>query len=503
MAKPGIDVRVDRVSKSFGETRALSEVSLSALPGSVHALIGENGAGKSTLGRILAGVIQPDEGALFVNDAAVSFRSPRDALDVGIAAISQELALVPALDAAQNVLLGAEPRTMGFIRRGELRRGFLALANEVGFDLPAGVPVGAMPIAQQQQVEILRALSRDARLIVLDEPSARLSAAETEKLHAVIRSLAERGRSVLLISHHLGEVLAVADTVTVLRDGAIVRSGPTATESEASLVEAMLGRAVRAQFPDIPRPAAEAPVRLEVSGLGGTGFVDVSLQLRAGEIVGLAGLVGAGRSELAHAIVGAGPVSIGQISVDGVPRRFRAPRDALRAHLVLIPESRRDQGLFLLRSVRENISIASLSALSRFGLVDRGRERGSADARAVQIGIDTPAGTPVSALSGGNQQRILFGRALMAEPWIVVADEPTSGVDVGSKRGMYELLAAMAADGAAVLLISSEIEEILGLSHRVLVMRGGRIAAELEGEAISEEAILNAAFLAPAGTEAA
>jgi simple sugar transport system ATP-binding protein/ribose transport system ATP-binding protein len=299
-------------------------------------------------------------------------------------------------------------------------------------------------------------------------------------------------------------VLAVADEVTVLRDGVVVRSGPTTAETEASLIEGMLGRQLGQQFPDKRPTSADAPVRLAVSGLSGPGFSDVSLDVRAGEILGLAGLVGAGRSELAHAIIGSAQATAGTVAVDGTVRRFRNPREALGQRVVLIPESRRDQGLFALRAVRENLSIANLGNLSRFGVVDTGRERTATAARAQDIGIEAPLGTPVWALSGGNQQRILFGRALMCEPGIVVADEPTRGVDVGSKRGIYELMVELAGEGLGILLISSEIEEILGLAHRVLVMREGRIVAELAGSAITEEAILQAAFAAaPAATEAA
>jgi rhamnose transport system ATP-binding protein len=497
MPSPTIDLRVERLSRQFGETRALSEVSLSVLPGSVHALVGENGAGKSTLGRIVAGVIQPNSGSLVIDGEPVSFSRPRDALERGIALIAQELALVPTLAAPENVLLGVEPRRLGFIDRRQLRERYRRLADDAGFDLPADIPIGALPVALQQQVEILRALARDARLIVMDEPTARLSANEAHKLHATIRSLAERGCSVLLISHFLKEVLEVADTVTVLRDGALVSTRPTADVAEADLVEAMLGRRVTAQFPKRRRPAAEASTVLVTHALTGLGFHDVSIQVAAGEIVGLAGLVGSGRSELAHALAGAAPILDGELIVGGRSRRFRSPRQARTAGVTLVPESRRDQGLFGLRPVRENVSIAALDAFTRLGLVVRRRERAATGSALERVQVLGAAEASVLTLSGGNQQKVLLARSLLLAPALLVADEPTRGVDVGAKRAIYELLVELAAGGMAILLISSEMEEILGLAHRTYVMRSGRISGDLIGAAMTEAAILAAAFATP------
>jgi simple sugar transport system ATP-binding protein/ribose transport system ATP-binding protein len=490
----GIELHVERVSKSFGETRALSEVSLSVLPGSVHALVGENGAGKSTLGRIISGVTTPDSGAVFVDGSQVELRSPRAALERGIATIAQELALVPRLDAVANVMLGVERQTFGFVRRSRMRADYDELAASVGFDVPADRPVGSLSIAQQQEVEILRALSRDARLIVMDEPSARLSAGETKKLHRVIRRLAASGRSVLLISHFLSEVLSVADEVTVLRDGRVVRHASTAAESEASLIEAMLGRKLGAQFPPRRPPPPGAPVVLETRDLSGAGFAGVSLRVGAGEIVGLAGLVGAGRSELGRAIVGAAPFLGGRLLVNGEERRFRTPRQARSCGVLMLPESRRDQGLFLRRPTRENVSVASLERFSRLGLIAEAAEKRATAEVAGRAAVGASIEAPVSTLSGGNQQKVLFARTMLTRPVVLIADEPTRGVDVGAKRAIYEILVELAAEGMAILLISSEMEEILGLAHRVVVMRNGRVTADLPPEQISEEAILSAAF---------
>jgi rhamnose transport system ATP-binding protein len=494
MTDGGIELRAEGISKSFGETRALSDVSLSVLPATVHALVGENGAGKSTLGRIISGVIAPDSGHILVDGSPVELHSPRDALDRGIATIAQELALVPGLDAAANVFLGVEPRTLGFVQRAQLRDMYSRLAASVGFAVPGDRPVASLSVAQQQEVEILRALSRNARLIVMDEPTARLSASETDKLHAVIRQLAANGRSVLLISHFLDEVLEVADQVTVLRDGRQVRHGATSAETEASLIEAMLGRKLGAQFPARRLPAKDARMVIEAVDLTGVGFSGVSLGVHASEIVGLAGLVGSGRTELARAIVGAAPITSGRLEVDGRVEHFQSPREAIRRGVMMIPESRRDQGLFLLRPTRENVSVSSIERFSRLAIVRRSDERRATDEALERVEVDAPSDLPISSLSGGNQQKTMFARTMLGKPAVLVADEPTRGVDVGAKRAIYHLLVELAAQGVAILLISSEMEEILGLSHRVVVMRAGRIAAKLGPNEISEEAILSAAF---------
>ena len=489
----GLHLEARGIGKSFGATRALDAVSVAIATGSVHAFVGENGAGKSTLGKIIAGVLPQDQGDLVLRGAAVGFRSPREALGRGIALVAQELALVPQLTVAQNVFLGAEPRKAGFIDRRALHRRFTRLAAESGFALESGAVVGRLPLAQQQQVEILRALAREADLIVLDEPSASLSAHEVGRLHEIVRALRASGRAVILVSHFLAEVLELADTVTVLRDGRVVRTGPAADENEGSLVTAMLGRSARRTYPDKRPPPATSPVVLATRALSAAGVDNVSLSVRAGEIVGLAGLIGAGRTELARAIYGATPVTHGEMCV-GETALSGSPEGSLRAGVVLIPESRRDDGLLLRRPVRENVSLASLRSLQRLGLVRRRAERARvAEALARVTGwplLEAPAGS----LSGGNQQKLLFARALLAGPGVLIADEPTRGVDVGAKREIYELLVELAADGMAILLISNEMEELLGLAHRVCVMRRGRLVANLQGEAMTEESILAAAF---------
>jgi ABC-type sugar transport system ATPase subunit len=503
-----VHVELRDIGKSFGPARALEAVSLRIDRRSIHALVGENGAGKSTLGKILSGVISPDHGEMLLSGEPVRFHSPREAIARGIVLIAQELSLVPALSVAENIFLGTEPHRAGFVRRAALHRRYAELAGSVGFELDGDTPVGRLRIADQQKVEIMRALSRDAGLIVMDEPTAALSRPDVARLHETIRRLAGSGTTIVLVSHLLREVLDLAQEVTVLRDGRVVRTAHAADETEQSLLNAMLGRSLGATFP-AQRPAgAAAPVVLSVAGLRAAGVNGVSLDVRAGEIVGLAGLVGAGRTELARALQGASPVTAGTVSVGGGreltgPRSARAGRSrrpgstrrALDAGIAMIPESRKEQGLLLVRPITENVSLASLRQFSRFGLVRRRAERRAVEQMLgrVDVRASSPA-APAGTLSGGNQQKVLFARMLLCGPRVLVADEPTRGVDVGAKRAIYDLLTTLAADGLGVLLISSDIEEILGLAHRVLVMRMGKITADLSGSGLTEAAILGAAF---------
>jgi len=483
-------VELEGVSKRFGGVLALDGISLKVEAGSIHALVGENGAGKSTLGKIVAGALQADEGRLLVRGEAVSFRSPREALGSGIAAIAQELSIVPQLSVAENVFLGAEPRSAGWVRRRALGKRYERLAESAGFALPADRPAGWLRTAEQQQVEILRALSRDASLIVMDEPSAALGGPDVERLHEIIRRLAASGKTILLVSHFLREVLSLADTVTILRDGQLVRTRPASEEREESLIQGMLGRPLGAAFPDKPAvPAADVAPALVVRDLHAPGVAGVSLSVREGEIVGLAGLVGAGRTELARAIFGADRRSAGSVEPGG-----GGPAASLRHGLAMLPESRKEQGLVFGRSVIENVSLSSLRGVSRAGVVNRRAERAAAGQILDGWALKGDTDAPVASLSGGNQQKVLFARMLMCSPRVLIADEPTRGVDVGAKRAIYDLLVSLAERGVGVLLISSEIEELLGLAHRVLVMRAGRVVKELGPDDMSESAILAAAF---------
>ena len=494
----GVHVELRDISKSFGGTHALEGVSLSVGRGSIHALVGENGAGKSTLGKIIAGVHGPDSGQLLIDGEPVRFHSPRDAIAKGVILIAQELAIVPSLTVAQNVFLGVEPSAAGFQDRRELRRKYAELAASVGFELDGDARAGSLRTADQQKVEILRALCRSAEVIVMDEPAAALSRPDVAALHEVIRRLARNGTTVVLVSHFLNEVLELADEVTILRDGRLVQTVPAAGQTEDSLMAAMLGRPLEATFPPRRPVPADAPVVLSVRGLRAPGVADVSFDLRAGEILGMAGLVGAGRTEVARAIFRANRVHSGSVRVargPGMAAVTGTPRAAMRAGVLMIPESRKEQGLLLRRPVRENVSLSTLAAMSTAGLVRRRTERRTV--REALARVDVRGGghaVPAAALSGGNQQKLLFARSLLRDPVVLIADEPTRGVDVGAKRAIYELLASLTDSGLGVLLISSDVEEVLGLAHRVLVMRGGRVAAELAGDDVTEAAILGAAF---------
>jgi rhamnose transport system ATP-binding protein len=491
----GVYLELLGVAKHFGGVRALEDVSLAVTRGSVHALVGENGAGKSTLGRIVAGALAPDEGRMLLDREEVSFRSPREALQHKVAAIAQEPSIVPQLTVAENVFLGVEPRTAALVKNRKLAESYKALAASAGFDLRGGLSAGRLRTAEQQKVEILRALSRDAQLIVMDEPSAALSAHEAKQLHEIVRSLARAGTTILLISHLLREVLELADFVTVLRDGRVIRTSAAADETEASLVSAMLGRSLTSTFPVKQPPAPDSPVVLSVRDLSAPGVESATFELRAGEILGLAGLVGAGRSELARAVYGAAKRHSGTVRLANGEALGRSPRHSLGSGLAMIPESRKDEGLIFGLSAIENASLSRLHALSALGVVRGSRERRAAAAVLEQCDVRGAAYTaPVRSLSGGNQQKVLLARAMLCGPRVMLADEPTRGVDIGAKRAIYDFLANLAANGLGLILISSELEEILGLAHRVLVMRRGRIVAEFEGDAMTENAILAAAF---------
>jgi ABC-type sugar transport system ATPase subunit len=491
---PHIELR--EVSKRFGGVQALADISLTIAPGSIHALVGENGAGKSTLGKIVAGVHTADGGELLVEGRQVHYHSPRDALADGVTTIAQELMLVPQRSVVENVFLGSAPNNGGVVRTAEMRTSYAALCERAGFDLPADAITGALRVADQQKVEILRALARNAKLIVMDEPTAALTADESERLFDIIRGLRASGTTIVFVSHFLKEVLAISDTVTVLRDGRLIQTSPAAGETPETLVRAMLGRSMEVAFPPkAPEPPADAPVVLSVRDLGRAGAIEgISFDVRAGEILGLAGLIGAGRTEVARAIFGADKRDSGDIVLDGKPLKIRTPRDAIRAGIAMLPESRKDQGLLMRSSIIRNVTLPHLSEVSEAGVLSqRGERRRVSDAtESVDVRAER-LGAWVSTLSGGNQQKVMFAKWLFRRPRVLIADEPTRGVDVGAKRTIYELIQSLAADGMAVVLISSEVEEVLGLAHRVLVLRGGALVSELQGNA-TEDDVLHAAF---------
>jgi ABC-type sugar transport system ATPase subunit len=503
-ARAGAFLELHHISKRFGGVLALDNISLAIARGGVHGLVGENGAGKSTLGKIIAGEYKPDAGAVVLEGETVHYSRPREALGQGITYVAQELSLVPARSVFENVLLGSERTRFGFLRDGLARDRYEEAAERLGFRLDPRVPVGRLSVADQQKVELMRAIARRARMIVMDEPTATLSPHETDRLLEVIRRLAAGGTTIVFVSHFLHEVLSVCDDVTVLKDGRHVVTVPAATTTADQLVVAMIGRQLEGSYPAKQMPAGDSPVVFRATGVRLPGStIDIDLQVQRGEILGLAGLVGSGRTELCRALFGL-ERSAGEFEIDGEPRSLSSPREAIAAGVAMLPESRRDQGLVMRRPIRDNVTLAHLDRFGAGGFIRRGDERTAVSRILSQVGVDTgrSQGNVVN-LSGGNQQRVLFAKWLLETPKLLIADEPTRGVDVGAKRAIYDLLVQLASQGMAIILVSSEIEEVLGLAHRVAVMRNGRIVGELDGPDISKEAVMRVAFGSDAASAAA
>jgi rhamnose transport system ATP-binding protein len=485
---------LDRASKSYGAVQALRGASLAVEPGEVRALVGENGAGKSTIVRVLAGVHRPDSGEVLVDGEPAHFHNPTDARDQGIAVIYQEPTLFPDLSVAENVMMGRHPlATMRRIDRGRLVAGVRALLDRLGVSLDPSQPVRGLSIADQQIVEIAKALSFDARVLIMDEPTAALSGPEVERLFAVVRTLRDRGAGVLFISHRLDEVFAICSTVTVLRDGEVTFDGQTEGLTEDDLVTKMVGRELGELFPKTPAEIGE-PV-LRVSRLTREGvFVDISFDVRRGEIVGLAGLVGAGRSEVARAIFGVDRRDAGEVQVNGISLPGGSPSAAMSAGIGLVPEDRRAQGLVMELSVERNVTLTRLRALARLGVIGRGSERRAAAEWVERLRIKLHSfDDPVNFLSGGNQQKVVLAKWLATDPKVLIIDEPTRGIDVGTKAEVHRLMSELAGAGLAVLMISSELPEVLGMADRILVMHEGRLTAELSRAEATEEAVVRAA----------
>jgi ABC-type sugar transport system ATPase subunit len=495
-AAPEIHVRMRGIAKRYGARFVLTDIDLDIHRGEVHALVGENGAGKSTLGKVLAGLVSPTAGDMEINGEPVALHAPRHALRHGVTAITQELSLVPDLSVLDNVFLGMEEARVGVRRRSPLRKRYQELVALAGFTPNPVVRVGSLPLAEQQMVEILRALARGARLIIFDEPTTVLDATQTDRLHRLLRRLRDAGTTIVYVSHFLEEVLGVADRVTVLRDGRLIRTSAAREETPRSLISAMLGRDLAERFPPKAQVAAGAPLVLDAKDLAaGARLNGVSLQLHEGEILGVAGLVGSGRTELLRAIFGADRSASGELVVGGRKLRGGSPRHAIAAGMAFVPEDRRAEGLVIMRSVKENVTMATLDNVCSRGLIRRSYEESLVEDTIRQIDIrGGGSGATVDALSGGNQQKVLFAKWLLTKPKILLADEPTRGVDVGAKRAIYDLLVQLAASGTAVILVSSEVEEIVGLANRVIVLRNGRRVTELTGKEICEERITAASF---------
>ena len=492
---PLLDMRA--ISKSFPGVRALDRVDLTLGRGEVLGLVGENGAGKSTLMKILAGVYRPDAGAILLDGQPFAPRRPRDALDAGVVVIHQELSLVPDRSIADNLFLGNLPRgPLGFVRGARRDRDARALLARVGLDLPPGRPVRSLGIGARQLVEIARALSRRARVIVMDEPTAPLSEGEVRVLFRTVAALKAAGVGIVFISHHLEEVFAVCDRVAVLRDGRAVETRASADWTRDGLVQAMVDRPISAMFPKAD--VLLGPALLEAEGISVPGRVkDVSFAVRAGEIVGLGGLVGAGRTEVLKAVFGALPGAAGQVRVAGRAVAGRGPRRAMAAGIAFVPEDRKAEGLILAFSLRDNVALSTLGRLAWGGAFLSARRVSAAARRAVEaLRIRAPGiARPVAGLSGGNQQKVVLARALQVRPRVFLLDEPTRGIDVGAKVEVYRLIGELAAGGAAVVIASSDMLELLGLCDRILVMRAGRLAGEVGRAEFSQERVMQLAAL--------
>jgi ribose transport system ATP-binding protein len=474
-------LRMEGIVKTFPGVRALDGVSFEVERGEVHALVGENGAGKSTLMKILAGAYRADSGTIAIDGAVVTIDGPRTAETFGIGMIYQEFNLVPALGVIENILLGHEPVTRGiFLDRAAAERETTSVLTELGIRLPFDRPARMLSVAQQQLVEISKALARKARLIVMDEPTAALTDRETDALFVLIRTLKAQGTAFVYISHRLEEVPRIADRITVIRDGRTIETRATAAMPPDEMIRLMVGRSLGTHFPDLPPVAADAPVALRVAGLNSaSGPRDVSFEVRAGEIVGLSGLVGAGRTEIVRAIAGADIPLSGEIDIAGKRILVRGPHSAIEAGIALIPEDRKGQGLVLGMSVRENITLAHLDAYTRGVFVDRGAETEVASHEIAELSIRTPnAEQLVRNLSGGTQQKVVLAKWLIGAAQVFLFDEPTRGIDIGAKAEIYGLMVELVKRGAAIVMVSSELPEVLGMSHRILVVRDGMIRAE-------------------------
>ena len=485
-----------RISKSFPGVQALREVDLDLRPGEVHALVGENGAGKSTLIKILAGVHSPDSGEIFQNGNPVRITDPIRSRSLGIAVIHQELDLFPDLSITENLFLGRGllkgPGPILRWKENHKRAG--DLFQQLGEKLPPETPGRALSAAQRQMVEIAAALAQQARIIVMDEPTASLTEREVRILFEQVENLKRSGAAILYVTHRMNEVFAIADRVTVLRDGQRVLSVPTHETNRDEIIRAMVGREVSAFFPKEETQAGDPALQVRDFTDPNGAFHGIHLTLHRGEIVGLYGLVGAGRSELAQAIVGLRK-SAGEIELDGIRRMFRSPGDALEAGVVYVPEDRLVQGLFHGLTVRDNMTIAILREISHYGLVDRSEERRRVTEQIASLDIRTRGPEQVvSTLSGGNQQKVVLGRWLLTKPRILILDEPTRGVDVGAKAEIHRLMGHLASEGMAILLISSELPEVLGMSDRIGVMREGRLVAQFQRGETNEEQVGRSAF---------
>jgi L-arabinose transport system ATP-binding protein len=491
------NLHIQDICMEFPGVKALDRVSLAVDSGKVVSILGENGAGKSTLLKILYGDYHPSSGKVIIDGKEVSFRSPHEALQSGVSVIYQERQLVQSLSVADNVFLGHPPQKLGFIGSGELNRATQAIIDEFGLPFKPEDKVWKLSVAHQQMVEIMKAYNRRIDVIAFDEPTASLTETEIQKLFEIIRKLRAAGKIVLYVSHRLKEIFEICDEVVVLKDGQLVGQMPVAGTTEDALVRMMVGRDLKGIFEQLERSASFGRVILEVRGLTSGRVSGVSFSLREGEILGFSGLVGSGRTELMEAIFGADSSAAGEILFDGRPVRIRVPADAIRLGIGLCPEDRKLQGIIPIRSLRENIVVAMQKRLARLGFfLHRRRERDTALEQVRNLDIRAASvEQAIMFLSGGNQQKSIVARWIARKPKVLILDEPTKGIDVGAKAEIYKLICALARQGIGIIVVSSELPEIIGLCDRILVMKDGRLCGELERGDATEEKVLSFALL--------
>lgn len=479
-----------QLSKSFGPVEVLGDVSLGLRPAEVHAVVGENGAGKSTLMKLLAGHLVASRGSIFLDGKEVHFASPVDAERHGIVLVHQEILLAPHLTVAQNIFMGREIRNRLTVNDREMNRQAEGAVRGLGAEIRPTIPVSRLSIAQRQLVQIARALMVPHRIVIFDEPTASLTPIETEALLKVIRDQKAKGTAILYISHRLNEVAAIADRVTVLRDGKLIATRDASELKPVDMARLMVGRDMSHLYPDRP-PAPETAPILEVRSMSVPGFAsDASFGVGAGEILGFAGLVGAGRTELLEGVVGLRPHR-GDVRLKGAPVAFNNVRDSMRVGIVYLSEDRKGKGILLTRDLSTNLTLAALEHFVRGPLLDRGREIAALDKAIGEFDIRASRRDMLAGqLSGGNQQKLLLAKMMLLDPEIVVIDEPTRGIDIGTKQQIYRFITELAARGKAVIVISSEMQELIGICHRILVMRLGRIVGEVAGEAMTEQEIV-------------
>ena len=489
-------LRMEGINKSFPGVKALDGVNLEVKKGEVVALLGENGAGKSTLIKILGGAHRPSAGSIEIHGQQTTIASPLDAMEAGIAVIYQEFNLVPTLNARENIFLGREKSRVGLVAHAEERREAISLFERIGVPVNPDIPCSELTVAQQQVVEIAKALSSDARILVMDEPSATLTPQEVDGLFSVIRELQSQGLGIIYVSHRLEEVFEIADSVTVIRDGQYVDSCLIEEITRDRLIEWMVGRKLENEFP--PRASELGEPRLRVKNFSrGNAVQDVTFFVRSGEILGITGLVGAGRTELVRLLFGADLPTDGTIELDNETIVIRSPREAVRAGIALLTEDRKSQGLVLSHSLRENFGLPNLSMFSRFGIVNRRIERSNLNQFVESLRIKTSNVEQMAkTLSGGNQQKLVLAKWLQRNCEVIIFDEPTRGIDVGAKFEIYQLMNALSAQGKAIIMVSSELPEVLGMSDRILVMHEGKVTGEISDVAnASQEDVLKLAVL--------